>query len=201
MNARDARLRQATNGQKLSLESSIGTIGLGSLLTPPLSGRLRRLSQVGLHPGPGHLPDHEPPPRAALHRQRHVLPPGKPLRQPTAKHLPAGRTSLPPAYLTGVGVQIVERDLRTSKPPTISIGDLRELLFFAQSCCACAEGVPSHVIFQSVRAVYRTRLTDGLLNMVTPRWVSDVPMSWCPPWSRNRVRVRRSTWPTRSTQA
>jgi hypothetical protein len=91
----------------------IRRIRLGPPLTPSRRGRVRRLRQRRLDPHSLKLLDHETPPGARLYRELHVSTPGEPLSQPPAQHRTARRGNPPPQQLTGIGVQIIERDLST----------------------------------------------------------------------------------------
>jgi hypothetical protein len=91
----------------------IRRIRLGPLLTTPGRGRVRRLRQRRRDPRQLKLLHHETPPGACLHRELHIGTPGEPLGQPPAQHRPARRGDPPPQQLTGIGVQIIKRDLST----------------------------------------------------------------------------------------
>ena len=90
----------------------VGLIGLGAALGPAPPRGLGRLGQQRGDPRPLQLLDHESPPRAALHRERHILTAGEPL-QPVPQRLPASRGDPALPHLPGHGVQIVEGDLST----------------------------------------------------------------------------------------
>jgi hypothetical protein len=70
------------------------------------------LSQHRGDPRPRQLLHHELPPRAALHRERHIITPGEPA-QPRPQHLPARRPDPAPPDLPGHRVEIAKGDLST----------------------------------------------------------------------------------------
>ncbi len=100
-------------GQQLPHMRRVGRVRLGPPLTPPRCRRVRRLRQPRLDPGPLKLLNHEPPPRARLHREGHIGAAGEPFGQPPAQHRPARRGDPPPLQPTRVRVDIVESDLST----------------------------------------------------------------------------------------
>jgi hypothetical protein len=91
----------------------VGRIRLGPPLTTPRRGRVRRLRQRHVDPGPLKLLHHETPPNARLNRELHIGTTGEPLGQPPAQHRPTRRGDPPSQQLAGISVQIVERDLST----------------------------------------------------------------------------------------
>jgi len=109
---------------------------------------LGRLSQQRGDPRPLQLLDHEPPPGAALHRERHIIAAGEP-PQPRAQCLPARRIDPAPPHLPGHGVQVVECDLSTMDVKPSYDGHYRDLLTLLLTHQACAELGRSriHVIF------------------------------------------------------
>src|ERR1700677_240560 len=90
--------------------AGVAPVGLGSPFAAPQHGRIRRFGPVPLHAGPSELLGHEPPPGAALQRERHLTPPGQRF-QPASQVIPGRGTDLTGANLTGLGVHPVECDL------------------------------------------------------------------------------------------
>jgi len=107
----DPRLGEPPAKKQLGLQPGVGTVGLGPLLPAPLGRRICRLTEMRLDPCVHHLLDDKRPSGAVLHRERHVVPPGEPLREPVPQHRPGSRSDLTDAQLAGIRVQIVERDL------------------------------------------------------------------------------------------
>lgn len=107
---RDPRLGKSVRREQLSLQPSVGPVGLGPLLPAPLLGGVGRLRNVCLHPCPLELLDDEPPARAPFESKGHVLAPLE-TRQPRPEVVAVCRRDLAAAHLAGVGVQVVERDL------------------------------------------------------------------------------------------
>jgi len=102
-------------------------LSLGVLLRAAQVRRLGRLGQQRSDPRSLQLLHHEQPPRAALHRERHILKAVEPL-QPGPQHGPAGRIDPAPPHLPGHGVQIVEGDLLPVNVKPSYDGHYRDLL-------------------------------------------------------------------------
>jgi hypothetical protein len=97
---------------------------------------LGRLGQQRGNPRPLQLLHHEQPPRAAFHRERHILAAGEPLLQPRPQHVPAGRTDPAPPHLPGDGVQVVECDLLPVDVKPSYDGPYRDLLTLPKTAYA-----------------------------------------------------------------
>ena len=118
--------------------TGIGLIGLRPLLGAPLVRGLGRLGQQRGDPRPCQLLHHEPPPRAALHRERHIITASEP-PQPRPKLRPARRIDPAPPHLPGHGVQVVKGDLSTMDVKSSYDGHYRDLLTLPLTYLACAE--------------------------------------------------------------
>jgi hypothetical protein len=111
MGRRNPRLRQPSLDQRLPHQASIGAVGLGPTLPAPQRRRVRRFGQMGPEPGPFDLLDHEPPTRAPLTGQIHLL--TSELAQPLPEPFPGHTQDPTPTHIPGVGIQHIERDLTT----------------------------------------------------------------------------------------
>ena len=100
---RDPRQRHLALGDQGPQMAGIGLIGLGPLLRAALVRGLGRLGEQRGDPRPLQLLHHEQPPRAALHRERHILAAGEPA-QPRPQLLAARRVDPAPPHLPGHGV-------------------------------------------------------------------------------------------------
>jgi len=107
---RDPASGQPALGQQCPQVPGIGLVGLGM----PLAATRRRgigwLPDMRGDPGRGQLLGDIPPPRAPLHRERDLVPPGEP-GQPGPQVLPVSRRDLAPLHLPGHRVEIVEGQL------------------------------------------------------------------------------------------
>jgi hypothetical protein len=107
---RDPAFGQPSLGQQRPQVPGIGLVGLGVPFPAAGGGGIGRLAQMRGDPGGGQLLADIPPPRAPLHRERHLTTASKP-GQPGAQVLPVGRGDLATPHLPGHGVEIVESDL------------------------------------------------------------------------------------------
>ena len=138
---RDPRDRHLPVGDQRPQMTGIGLVGLGSALRAAQGRGLGRLSQQRGDPRPLQLLHHEQPPRAALHRETHIIAAREPLLQPAAQRHPARRLDPAPPHLPGHGVQIVEGDLSTVDVKPSYDGHYRDLLTLLKLLThqACAE--------------------------------------------------------------
>jgi hypothetical protein len=107
---RDPALRQPALGQQLPEVPAVGLVGLGMPLAAAGERGVGRLGQMHRDPGRGQLLRDVPPPSAPLDRERGIPAAVEP-RQPGPQVHPVRRGDLAAAHLTGLGVEIVERDL------------------------------------------------------------------------------------------
>jgi len=126
---RDPRDRHPALSHQRAQMPRIGLVRLRPLLRPPLMRGLRRLSQKRGDPRALQLLHHEPPPGAALHRERHIITASEP-RQPGAQRLPARRVDPAPPDLPGHSVEIVKGDLSTVDVKPSYDRHARDLLTF-----------------------------------------------------------------------
>ncbi len=87
-----------------------GPVSLGALFRPAQVRGAGRPGQQRGDPGPLQLLHHEPPARAALHRERHIITAREP-GQPLPQRLAARRIDPAPPRLPSHGVQVAEGDL------------------------------------------------------------------------------------------
>jgi len=105
----------------------VSLVGRRAPLAPALVSGLGRLGQQRGNPCPRQLLDYEPPPGAALHRERHIATASEPL-QPLAQRSPGRRGNPAPPDLSSDGVQIVESDLSAVNVKPSYDGHHRDLL-------------------------------------------------------------------------
>ena len=108
---RDPALRQPALGQQVTQQPRVRPVGLGPLLAAACRRGIGRLGQVRLHARALQLPDHIPPARARLHRERDIVRMREPAGQPGPQMLPVRRGDLTALHLPGHQVHIVEGDL------------------------------------------------------------------------------------------
>jgi hypothetical protein len=132
---RDPRARHPALGHQGPQQASVGLIGLRPFLRASLVRGVGRLGQQCRAPGPLQLLDDELPPRAALHRERHVRLAGE-AAQPLPQLQAARRVDPAPAHLPGHGVQVIEGDLSTVNVKPSYDGHYRDLLTLPKSADA-----------------------------------------------------------------
>ena len=103
-------IREPALQQQIPHQPRVGPVGLGPLLAAARRRGVGRLGQMRLHPGPGQLRGHIPPPGARLERERHIGDAFEPF-QPGPQMPPVGRGDLTAHHLPGRQVDIVEGDL------------------------------------------------------------------------------------------
>ena len=110
MGGRDPGLGQVPAHQQLAEMQRIPTIGLRSTFRTAFGGRLRRLSDVSLDPGPRELLNHVPPTGATLDREGDALLTIE-ARQERTKVLPVRRDNPTPLNFPSLDAQIVQSQL------------------------------------------------------------------------------------------